>query len=119
MKPSHILFLLTFSFLLSACNPHPGTGVWSSTEDNEYGISKLVVGYDGRVDFSTKKPDNTSWRCFWGAKGKQEIDMNCKSSKNPDQEENYILTVNDQGLAELRHNSRLVALFTRQAETRQ
>ena len=108
--------MLTVVPLLSACSPHPGAGVWKTTEDNDYGISGLNVSYDGKADFVTSKLDNTTWHCFWGATGKHEAILDCSSSTNSEQEERFILTVNDQGLAELRHKSQLVAGFARQDE---
>lgn len=116
MKTSLSLLLLTFTLLLSACAPHPGAGVWTTTEDNDYGISKLVIAFEGRAEFVTSKLDNAIWHCFWGATGKQEVSLDCKSSADPEQKDRYILTINDQGLAELRHQSQLVAIFTRQDE---
>jgi hypothetical protein len=114
MKLSCTLILLTIAMLLSACSPHPVAGVWETIEDNDYGISRLAVSFEGRADFVTSKLDNATWHCFWGATGKQEANLDCKASNNLEQEERFILTINDQGLAELRHKSQLVALFKRQ-----
>jgi len=102
--------------LLSACSPHPCAGVWKTTEDNVYGISRLNVSYEGRAAFETTKLDNTTWHCFWGATGRQEANLDCSSSTNSEQEERFILTIDDLGLAELWHNSQLVASFTRRDE---
>lgn len=116
MKTIHTSVLLTIILLLFACAPHPGAGVWKTTEDNDYGISILNVSYDGKADFVTTKLDNTTWHCFWGATGKQEASLDCSSSTNSELEERFILTINYQGLAELRHKSQLVASFMRQDE---
>ena len=116
MKFHSSLFLLSITLLLSACSPHPAAGVWKTTEDNDYGITKLVVAFEGRVDFVTRKLDNATWHCFWAVTGKQEASLDCTSSLNPEQEETFLLIINDQGLAELRHKSQLVASFTRQDE---
>ena len=43
MKFHYSLFLLSIVLLLSACSPHPAAGVWKTTEDNSYGITKLVL----------------------------------------------------------------------------
>ena len=93
MRPLQILFLLVLSLLLGACSPHPGTGIWSVEQDNEFGISRLTVNYDGKAEFNATKPENISWRCFWGAAAKQEISMTCTPSNDPEQEYNYALTV--------------------------
>lgn len=116
MKFHSSLFLLSIALLLCACSPHPAAGVWKTTEDNDYGITKLVVAFEGRADFVTRKLDNATWHCFWAVTGKQEASLDCTSSLNPEQEETFLLTINNQGLAELRHKSQLVASFSRQDE---
>jgi outer membrane biogenesis lipoprotein LolB len=116
MKFHSSLFLLSITLLLCACSPHPAAGVWKATEDNDYGITKLVVAFEGRADFVTRKLDNATWHCFWAVTGKQEASLDCTSSLNPEQEETFLLTVNNHGLAELRHKSQLVATFSRQDE---
>ena len=116
MKIHYSLFMLSIALLLSACSPHPAAGVWKTTEDNDYGITKLVVAFEGRADFVTRKLDNATWHCFWAVTGKQEASLDCTSSLNPEQEETFLLTISNQGLAELRHKSQLVASFTRQDE---
>lgn len=107
------LLLLSVTMLLSACTPHPASGVWQTTEDNVYGISRLVVGFEGRANFVTTKLDNATWHCFWSATSKQETELNCKPSTDSEQEETFILTINDKAMAELRHDAKLVAIFTR------
>ncbi len=116
MKITYSLFLLAAVLFLTACSPHSGAGVWKATEDNDYGISRLVVNFEGWADFTTSKLDNAAWHCFWAATDKKEASLNCTSSLNLEQEEVFILTVNDQGLAELRHKSKLVGVFVRQDE---
>jgi hypothetical protein len=53
MKFHYSLFLFSIALLLSACRPHPAAGVWKTTADNDYGITKLVVVFEGRADFVT------------------------------------------------------------------
>ena len=116
MRLHYSLFLLSIAMLLSACSPHPAAGVWKTAEDNNYGITKLVLSFEGRADFVTGKLNNATWHCFWANTGKQEVSLDCTSSLNPEQEEAFFLTINDQGLAQLRHQSQLVGSFTRQDE---
>ena len=100
--------------LLSACSPHPATGVWKATGDNELGINRLVVGYEGRAEFITTKLDSANWHCFWGAPDKKKLELNCTSSTNSDQKRSFTLSVNDQGLAEFqRKGGAVLATFTR------
>ncbi|MCF6189837.1 MAG: hypothetical protein L3J51_05130 [Cocleimonas sp.] len=96
-----------------ACSPHPATGVWKATDDNELGIDRLVAGYEGRAEFITRKLDNANWHCFWAAPDKSQLKFDCTPSTNPDQKRSFILSVNDQGLAELQENGAVLATFTR------
>ncbi len=41
-KQPHFLLFLSSILLLTACSPHPGTGVWKTDSDNPLGIEKLV-----------------------------------------------------------------------------
>jgi hypothetical protein len=113
MKHSSSLILLSIIFLLSACSPHPTSGVWKATGDNNYGIDKLVVAFDGKAYFTTTKPDNITWHCFWTASSKIESELKCTPSNNPDQEERYTLTLGDKEIAQLRHNNQQIASFSR------
>ena len=98
-----VIFL---SLFLSACSPHPATGVWKATGDNALGIDRLVVGFEGRAEFITTKINNALWHCFWAAPGKKRLSLSCTPSTNPDQKRVFVLSVNKQGLAELRDNYR-------------
>jgi len=108
------LFLLITTILISACSPHPASGVWKAIEDNDYGIKNLTISFDGRANFTSSEPDDTTWHCFWSATSKQETVLDCTPSSDPEQEERFILTINSQGLAELRHNAQLITLLTLQ-----
>ena len=116
MKLFYSLFLPVTALLLCACSPHPAAGVWTTAEDNSYGITKLVVSFEGRADFVSRKLNNATWHCFWAVTGEQEASLDCTSSLNPEQDESYLLNINDHGFAELRHKSQLVGTFTRQDE---
>ncbi len=109
MKLSHYYFstfVISLSLFLSACSPHPATGVWKATGDNELGIDRLVAGFEGRAEFTTSKLDNALWHCFWGAPDKVRLKFTCAPSTNPDQKRIFVSSVNDQGLAELRDDFR-------------
>ena len=116
MKTFHSLLLITFILLISACSPHPVSGVWKTTENNDYGITKLIVSFGGKAEFITPKLDNATWHCFWGATEKQQANLDCTPSTNPDDEQKFTITINAQGFAELTHNSKLIATLTQQNE---
>ncbi|PCJ85660.1 MAG: hypothetical protein COA54_10710 [Thiotrichaceae bacterium] len=114
MKYYTSLFLIIIAALLSACSPHPGSGVWKATAENDYGIDKIIIAFDGKARFTSTKIINAKWHCFWTASNKIEINMECTPSTNPDQEEQYTLSVDDQGVAQMKNNTQLIASFTRQ-----
>ncbi len=109
MKLLQSLLLLGFTLFLSACSPHPVSGVWATTDDNEYGISRIIVSFNGRAEFVTTKLNNATWHCFWGATDKNQANLDCTPSTDPDQPEIFHVAVNEQGLLELRHQSKLVS----------
>lgn len=112
-------FIIIFSLLFVGCSPHPGTGVWQANDGNILGITRLVVGFEGRAEFTTSKQDNAVWHCFWGVTGDKELSLECTPSTNPDNNKSFVLTVNDKGFTELREGSssvneaKLLATFVR------
>ena len=104
---------IAFTVLLSACSPHPGSGVWEAVADNEQGISKLTVGFEGKAEFTSSKLNNAVWHCFWSTADKKKLALNCTPSTNPEQKKSLELNVNEQGMAELRDGSTLLATFKR------
>ena len=115
-KQSRFLLFVSSILLLTACSPHPGTGVWKTDADNQLGIKKLVVGFEGRAEFVSTKPEKADWHCFWRGSKKKELILDCKPSTNPDENNSYVLSINDQGLAEFRNDSSLLATFKRSDE---
>ncbi len=103
----------TITLLLAACAPHPGAGTWQAEGDNVYGIVRIAVLFDGKADFSTAKPQQADWHCFWGANGKNSSAFQCTSSINPEIEENYALVVGEDGIAEFSHNGKLLGRFNK------
>lgn len=113
---NHHILILFFAMLLTACSPHPTSGVWKATGDNELGISRLVASFDGKAEFTTSKLDNAEWHCFWTIADKTEISLDCAPSTNPDEKRIFILILNDKGLAELRDGhgqARILSTFNR------
>ena len=111
MKFFYGLLLVTFTVFISACSPHPASGVWEATQDNDYGISRLTMSFDGKAEFVTTKLNDTNWHCFWSATGKKQANLDCNPSTELEQKKNFVLNVNDQGVAELTHDSRLMGTF--------
>ena len=111
-KLSHFLLFISSILLLTACSRHPGTGVWITDIDNQLGIEKLVVGFEGRAEFVSTKPEKANWHCFWRGSKEKELLLDCSPSTNPDNKQSYFLSINDKGLAEFRNDSSLLATFT-------
>jgi len=112
MKYIYTALLLSLSICITACSPHPASGVWKATDDNDYGISKVIIGFDGRANFTSQKTNNAEWHCFWSTKNKQEILLNCTPSSNPESEERFTLNINNKRIGELQHNEQLVTHLT-------
>jgi hypothetical protein len=70
------------------------------------------MSFNGRANFTANKRDNVTWHCFWSATSEQEAELICTPSTDTEKEDVFILTVNDQGHAELQHGSKLIASFT-------
>lgn len=114
MRLIPVVFLFAAA-LLSGCGRHPAAGVWATDQDNAYGIKRLRVGFDGRAEFETTKPEPASWHCFWGATGKYSASLQCRSSAQPEVTRNFVLTVSEPGegrlQARLMHGAETAAIF--------
>ncbi|HHJ36438.1 MAG TPA: hypothetical protein ENJ87_11790 [Gammaproteobacteria bacterium] len=113
MKFIHSLYLISITLLLSACTPHPASGVWKTKQDNDYGLAQLIVAFDGKANFATTKPDDAEWHCFWSGTSKKTIILKCTPSTDTGREEQFTLTVDDKGIAEFHHETELIALLRR------
>ena len=106
------LFIIGFSALLLGCSPHPGTGVWKANSQNALGIDRLIVSFNGRAEFATRGPDAANWHCFWAGVNKQQIELDCTPSTNPDHQQTYILAATLSGQAKLMQQNKILAEFT-------
>jgi len=120
-----LLTLSTLTLLLTACSPHPGSGNWQTTgEDNPDVIKafvRLEVSYEGRTNiYAEREGDRTGLnqairRCFWRGKDAKTIVMTCVQANNTDIEESYQLRVGpDNKLAELIKDEQIVGRFVRE-----
>lgn len=111
MKLFFILTTACFTLLIAACSPHPASGVWKTTQDNAYGISELIMSFDGRAKFVTSKRNDATWHCFWSASAEKQADMDCNPSTEKETKSLFVLKVTNPGEAELFHDSILVGIF--------
>ncbi len=112
MKKTLLPFLCCLT--LSACSPHPGSGVWKAQGENIFGIPNLTIGFEGKAQFTSSKMTIATWHCFWNAKSKQTIDLDCTPSSDTEAETHFVLTVKDDQTAELSRDGNSVGLFVRQ-----
>ena len=115
MKLSNARLTMTLLFVgsLLGCSPHPSTGVWKALADNEMGIDRLVVSFEGRAEFVSKKLDNATWHCFWAKESQKKLNLKCSASTSPDDKKTFFIVVNDKGLAEFMNEDKILATFTR------
>jgi hypothetical protein len=105
-------FVISLSALLVACSPHPGTGVWKANTQNALGIDRLTVSFNGRAEFVTSGPEAANWHCFWAGINKQQIELDCKPSTNPDNKQVFVLAATTAGQAKLMQQKKTLAEFT-------
>ncbi len=115
MKHLNYPFVILFSCLLilTACSPHPGTGVWSANAENKYGLSKIIIAFNGRAEFTTTRLMKTKWHCFWGKKTKTILSLDCSPASNPEQSRKFTIVSLDKMSAELREAGKPIATLKR------
>lgn len=109
----NFLFPALCVLLLSACAPHPGTGVWKAKGENSLGIPDLTMAFDGKARFTSSTNDPATWHCFWNASGKQIVKLGCTPSTDTEKEEYFVFTVREDGFGELSQNGNAIGLFMR------
>ena len=117
------VLVLLVSSLLIACSPHPGTGVWQAHESNDMGIQRLVVGFDGRAEFQSTRPDSAIWHCFWARLDAESLRLDCTPSTNPVKKKTFVLSTADRDSAKLldddNQKKQLIATLSRVDENPQ
>lgn len=114
MKQISTLFLIiSTSLFLSACSPHPGSGVWKANAENKEGITKLIVSFEGKAEFVSTNKGNSVWHCFWTIYDKNTLNLDCSPSTNTEEKAHFFLAVDDQGIAKLQRESTVLATFNR------
>ncbi|MDX2502927.1 MAG: hypothetical protein QNL62_00420 [Gammaproteobacteria bacterium] len=112
---SLILLLVTFSLMMSGCSPHPGAGKWQADGSNTLNVSRIKIVFEGQADLYIDGHEDSIRRCFWSAKDKRTLQMQCVYSDNTDKKEAYQFTVTETGQARLSQNDQLIGLFSEQA----
>ena len=108
-----ILIFVTASFI-SACGPHPGTGEWLSTTDNEENINKISVFFEPKVLFYSAGSIDPVMQCGWWGLDNKNIEMECVHLADTDTKEKYQIRVIATGEAELLKDNRLITKLIRQ-----
>jgi len=98
---------------LTACSPHAGTGVWVTEGENVLGLTKIIVAFDGRAEFSSSKPVDAKWHCFWGKADDKALNLDCTPSNNVDQARQFVIFSTGKMSAEFQENGKLIAKLKR------
>ncbi len=116
IPPDKLIFTpLLVVLILSACSPHPAAHTWVSNDENILGLNKISVVFEGTADFYSLAANKSIRRCFWGAKTRNTIELNCVHSDNTAIEETYELEVTGRNKARLRHNNTFITELSRQS----
>ncbi len=108
------LLLCTSLALLAGCSPHPGSGIWTATSENEPGFTKIDVQYEGRADIYNATDEAAVRHCFWGGMSPKQLALDCTRASDTDNPEHYRLTVTQDDSAELTRKQQLIGTFSRQ-----
>jgi hypothetical protein len=111
------LLLCTSLALLAGCSPHPGSGIWIATSENEPGFKKIDVQFEGRADIYTATDEVAVRRCFWGSMSPKQLALDCVQAANTEIKENYRLIVSEDDTAELTLKQQLIGTFSKQPRT--
>ena len=112
-----IISLLSVLLLITGCSPHPGSGVWVATSENEPGFTKIDVQYEGRADIYNASDEAAVRRCFWGGMSPKQLALDCVQAADSEIKENYRLSVAEDGSAELTRKQQLIGVFNKQPRT--
>ena len=110
-KPLLALFLTLGLIILPACSPHPASGTWVSTGDNEYNYSKILIHFKPQLEIYTQGAEKPVQYCGWSAVTKQSIEMGCMSSNEQRVEDRYHFNILSKANAELIKDGKVIASF--------
>lgn len=111
---NHYFIIIIFSFFgLSACSPHPSTGVWESTDNNELGVTKIIIAFEGKAGFTSTKPSKVEWHCFWGKENDESLNLDCSPSISTERPRKFVIVSRAENSAELQENGKLLIKLKR------
>lgn len=113
------LFLASFTslaalFMLTACAPHPASGIWLPGQAQQAPFSHLEVKYEGRAILRAGNDPQEERHCFWAGQSAASIALTCTPAFNPKLEEKYLLEVELDDRARLLQDQRLLMYFVRE-----
>lgn len=114
VNKSNTLAFCTSLLLLAGCSPHPGSGTWIASPENESGFTKIDVQYEGRADIYNATDEESVRHCFWGGMSPKQLALDCTQASDTDNPEHYRLTVTADDTAELTRKQQLIGAFNRQ-----
>lgn len=110
------LFLSLSLITLPACSPHPVTGTWVASGDNQANYSKITIHFDPTLEIYSNTPEQPVQYCGWSAVGKLNIDIECMSSEDQKELDIYQFNIISEMKAELVREGKVVASFTQVVE---
>lgn len=112
----YLTFLTLLFLFLTGCSPHPATGNWVSSADNDSNYTKAVVHFQARVEIYSNATDKAELYCGWSASSKQNLTLECMASEDLKDKEIYEFNIVNEKSAELKKQGKLLAQFKRLEE---
>ena len=111
------LFIVCLSsLLLSACSPHPGSGIWVPLDDSEAPYTRLEVLFEGRAELFAPGREGHLYRCFWGGTDADSIRLDCISADDEAVKPVFTFRVAADGTGELIASGESIGFFQRTEE---
>ena len=99
-------------FILTGCAPHPATGTWISSAENEASFNKVIVHFEAKLEIYSKNSDKPVLYCGWSAASTPNINIACMRSENQKIMDIYQFNVTGENTAELMQKEKVIASFT-------
>ena len=101
------------AILISACSAHPSSGVWIASDQAAH-FSRIAVEFDGKAELFIPDRENYLYRCFWSGRDATSIRLQCSSADNEQDNPEYLLSVGQDGMAELSLQGDSLGRYSRQ-----
>ena len=110
-KTVYLLFLSLSLIFLSACSPHPASGTWIASADNQTNYSKILIHFDRKLEIYAQGSIKPVEYCGWSPISQKKIEMRCMSSDEQKEMDKYQLNI-IKATAELTREGKVISSFT-------